>query len=80
MKIWFKILEKGQILIRFSDLPPSKLKILSKKLMVAYVHIEYSTYQFSELRYRKKRGPERVKFISRRGYPRSYELRFLVFL
>ena len=43
--------------------------------MVAYVHIEYSTYQFSEeskgegggihppprsLRYRKKRGPERV--------------------
>ena len=46
--------------------------------MVAYVHKEYSTYQFSEdskggmestppppppwtLRYRKKRGPERVK-------------------
>ena len=41
--------------------------------MVAYVHIEYSTYQFSEeskggmestpppLMYRKKRGPERVK-------------------
>ena len=44
--------------------------------MVAYVHIEYSTHQFSEeskgggvestppsrsLRYRKKRGPERVK-------------------
>ena len=41
--------------------------------MVAYVHIEYSTHQFSEeskggwnpppprsLRYRKKRGPERV--------------------
>ena len=43
--------------------------------MVAYVHIEYATHQFSEelkggvestppprsLRYRKKRGPERVK-------------------
>ena len=45
--------------------------------MLAYVHIEYSTYQFTEeskgggrggvihptrsLRYRKKRGPERVK-------------------
>ena len=42
--------------------------------MVAYVHIEYSTHQFSEeskegwnpppprsLRYRKKRGPGRVK-------------------
>ena len=40
--------------------------------MEAYVHIEYSTYQISEeskgggpggprsLRYRKKRGPERV--------------------
>ena len=31
--------------------------------MVANVHIEYSTHQFSEesMRYRKKRGPERVK-------------------
>ena len=36
--------------------------------MLAYVHIEYSTYQFSEesksLRYRKKRGPERVNRTS----------------
>ena len=57
---------------------PSTLKtekLFKKNLMVAYVHIEYSTYQFSEeskgggggestplrpLRYRKKRGPERV--------------------
>ena len=46
--------------------------------MAAYVHIKYSTYQFSEeskggggestlpprfLRYRKKRGPERVKHV-----------------
>ena len=71
----FEIFEKGQILRPFSGLAPSKLKILSKNLMVAYVHIEYSTHQFSEeskggggesiplrsLRYRKKRGPERVK-------------------
>ena len=48
--------------------------------MVAYVHIEYPAYQFSEeskggwnpppprsLRYRKKRGPERVK-INKRNY------------
>ena len=55
-------------------LRPSNLKTdFFFKLMVAYVHIEYSTYQFSEelkrggihppprsLRYRKKRGPERV--------------------
>ena len=42
---------------------------LKKNLLVAYVHIEYATYQFSEeskggvesLRYRKKHGPERVK-------------------
>ena len=46
-----EILEKGQILKPFSGLAPSKLEIFSKKLMVAYAHIEYSTYQF--LRYRK---------------------------
>ena len=42
----FDIFEKGQILRPFLGLAPSKLKIFSK--MVAYVHIEYSTYQFSE--------------------------------
>ena len=31
----------------FSGLAPSKLNIFSKNLNVAYVHIEYSTYQFS---------------------------------
>ena len=73
----FEIFEKGQILRPFSGLAPSKLKFFSnKKLMVAYVHIEYSTYQFSEesegggihshprsLRYPKKRGPEGVKGV-----------------
>ena len=49
----FEIFEKGQILMPFSGLAPSKLKTL----MVAYVHIEYSTYQFSE---ESKGGPERV--------------------
>ena len=44
----FEIFEKGQILRPFLGLAPSKLKIFSKKLMVAYVHIKYSTYQFSE--------------------------------
>ena len=29
-------------------LAPSKLKMFQTNLMVAYVHIEYSTYQFSE--------------------------------
>ena len=35
----------------------------TNKTIVVYVHIEYSTYQFSEesLLYRKKRGPEMVK-------------------
>ena len=51
--IGFYIFEKGHILRPFSGLAPSKL------IMVAYVHIEYSTYHF--LRYQKKRGPERVK-------------------
>ena len=51
--------------------------------MVAYVHKEYSTYQFLEeskgggwnptpprsLRYRKKRGPERVKFLRMKNLP-----------
>ena len=59
-----EIFEKGQILRPFLGLALSKLKIL------------YSTHQFSEeskggvestpprsLRYRKKRGPERVKYI-----------------
>ena len=62
----FEIFEKGQILRPFTGLAPSTLKIL----MVAYVHIGYSTHQFSEeskgggggnppppsqsLRYRKK--------------------------
>ena len=50
--------------------------------MVAYVHIEYSTYQFSDesvgegdgihppwsLRYRIKRGPERVKKIQKGSF------------
>ena len=50
----FDIFEKGQILRPFSGLAPSKLKKISKKcLMVAYVHIEYSAYQFSE---ESKRG------------------------
>ena len=44
----YDIFEKGQILRPFSGLAPSKLKIFHKNLMVAYVHIEYSTYQFSE--------------------------------
>ena len=45
----FEIFEKGQILRPLSGLAPLKLKIFSKKnLMVAYVHIECSTYQFSE--------------------------------
>ena len=49
---------------------PSTLKteiFFQQNLMVAYVHIEYSTCQFSEeseervLAVPKKRGPERVK-------------------
>ena len=40
--------EKGQILRPFSGLAPANLKKNQKNLMVAYVHIEYSTYQFSE--------------------------------
>ena len=62
----FEIFEKGQILWPFSGLEPLNWKFFPKNLMVAYVHIEYSTYQFSKeskLRYRKKRGPERVKQI-----------------
>ena len=44
-----EMFEKGKILRTFSGLAPSKLKIFTKKnLMVAYVHIEYSTHQFSE--------------------------------
>ena len=41
---------KGQILRLFSGLAFSRLKICKKKntLMVAYVHIENSTYQLSE--------------------------------
>ena len=41
----FDIFEEGQIF------RPSTLKtenVVKKNLMVAYVHIEYSTYQFSE--------------------------------
>ena len=68
----FENFQKGQILRPFSGPALSKLRI-QKKLMVAYGHIEYSTYQISEkskwgknpppprsLRHRKKRGPERV--------------------
>ena len=44
----FDIFEKGQILRPFSGLAPSKLKFVQKNLMVAHVHIVYSTYQFSE--------------------------------
>ena len=45
-----------------------KTKNINKNLMVAYVHKEHSTYQFSEEskgggRYRKKRGPESVKLV-----------------
>ena len=45
--------------------------------MVAYVHIEYSTYQFSEESKggggRKKRGPERVKKVSDTDSVEFYE-------
>ena len=62
----FGISEPRQILRPFSGLASSKLQIL----MVAYVHIKYSTEQFwvesnhphpppPSLRYRKKRGPGR---------------------
>ena len=44
----FEIFEKGQILRHFSGLAPSKIKNFRKNWMVAYVHIEYSSYQFSE--------------------------------
>ena len=50
----FDIFEKGQILRPFSGLSPPKLKIFSKNLMVA-------------LRYRKKRGPERVNIMEGGG-------------
>ena len=67
-----EIFYNGQIL------RPSTLKtdiFFKKNLMVAYVHVEYSTCQLSEksrgggaestppwsLRYRKRRGPERGK-------------------
>ena len=43
----FEIFEKGQILRPFTGLAPSKL-IFFLNLIVEYVHIEYSTYQFSE--------------------------------
>ena len=58
--------EKGQILRPISGLAPSKLKFFfQKKCNGAFVHIEYSTYQFSEeLRYRKKRCPERVNLYA----------------
>ena len=59
----FDIFEKGRILRPFSGLAPSNLKFFSKKiLMVAYVHIEYSTYQFSE---ESKGGTE--KSVALRG-------------
>ena len=44
----FAIFENGKILRTFSDQAPSKLKIFSQNLTVAYVHIKYHTYQFSE--------------------------------
>ena len=44
----YDIFEKGKILRPFPGPPPSKLKFVQKMLMVAYVHIEYATYQFSE--------------------------------
>ena len=61
--------------------------------MVAYVHIEYSTYQFSEeskgggdrtgpppsLRYRKKLGPERVNIILMVKKPLSKSDNFVYF-
>ena len=44
----YDIFEKGQILRPFSGLVPLKTENVFKNLMVAYVHIEYSTYQFSK--------------------------------
>ena len=44
----FEIFEKGQIFRPFAGLAHSKLKIFSKIFMVAFVHIEYSTCEFSE--------------------------------
>ena len=57
------IFKKGQILRHFSDLAPSKLKFCEDKiLMVTYVQLQYSTYQFSgESCTKKKVGPKRVK-------------------
>ena len=42
----FDIFEIGQILGPFKH--PQNWKNFQQNLMVAYVHIEYSTYQFSE--------------------------------
>ena len=44
----FDIFENDQILRPFSGLAPLKLKFFQQNLMVAYVHVEYSTYQVSE--------------------------------
>ena len=51
----FNILEKGQIFRPFSGLSPSKLKIL-----YTYHSILHTNFQ-NNRRYRRKRGPERVK-------------------
>ena len=64
MVLEYFFFNKTVLLMPFSGLAPSKLKL------AAYVHKEYSTYQFSEEskggwnRYRKKSGPERVKINS----------------
>ena len=59
----FEIFEKVHILKPFSGLAPSKLKIFSKKFngrICAYRVFYLPLSEESKLRYRKKRGPERV--------------------
>ena len=89
----FEIFEKGQILRPFSGLAPSKLKFFSNKFngsicayRVFYIPIFRRIEGSGEstprsLRYRKKRGSERVN--EARYMPPRYEIfkcMFLVFL
>ena len=62
----FEIFEKGQILRPFSGLAPSKRKFFSKKfngIICAYRVFYLPILPTMSLRYRKKRGPERVNTI-----------------
>ena len=87
----FEVFEKGQILRPFLGLAPSKLKIFSKKFngsICAYRVFYPPIFRRIEggvksppprsLRYRKKRGPERVNFWS--TYMNKFQINVLTYL